>query len=180
MLFICVWCFCWSSSNLALVEFSDNRSACFYDIFISTARFSLCLDKIEHIYVNYQQNCFLLSRQYSYELLLQFLHKTQSTTILGIINEHINFQGISLDCLYYNILFWLATFCHFHNWFAIYDFVVSPGQPSSICDDADVVTVIGGNQDAANQINQKEVHWGVSYKLLSFSFWCLMWSWFKF
>ncbi|XP_062097373.1 transcription initiation factor TFIID subunit 5-like isoform X2 [Humulus lupulus] len=30
--------------------------------------------------------------QYSYELLLQFLHKSQSTTVLGIINEHINFQ----------------------------------------------------------------------------------------
>ncbi|KAH7510534.1 hypothetical protein FEM48_ZijujUnG0118600 [Ziziphus jujuba var. spinosa] len=68
--------------------------------------------------------------QYSYDLLLQFLQKPQSTTILGIINEHINFQ-------------------------------VSPGPPSSICDDADVVTVIGGSQDAANQINQKEVHWGL-------------------
>ncbi|KAM7252656.1 hypothetical protein ACFE04_008165 [Oxalis oulophora] len=30
--------------------------------------------------------------QYSYELLLQYLHKTKSTTILGLINEHINFQ----------------------------------------------------------------------------------------
>ncbi|CAJ1973644.1 unnamed protein product [Sphenostylis stenocarpa] len=30
--------------------------------------------------------------RYSYELLLQHLHSTQSTTILGIINEHINFQ----------------------------------------------------------------------------------------
>lgn len=37
-----------------------------------------------------------LSFQYSYELLLQFLHKSQSTTMLGIINEHINFQGISV------------------------------------------------------------------------------------
>lgn len=40
---------------------------------------------------------------------------------------------------------------------------VSPGQPSSISDDAEIVTLIGSNQDAANQINQKEVHWGVSY-----------------
>lgn len=31
--------------------------------------------------------------QYSYELLLQHLHSMQSTTIIGIINEHINFQG---------------------------------------------------------------------------------------
>ncbi|GAY44330.1 hypothetical protein CUMW_081340 [Citrus unshiu] len=68
--------------------------------------------------------------QYSYELLLQYLHKTQSTKMLGIINERINFQ-------------------------------VSPGQPSSISDDAEIVTLIGSNQDAANQINQKEVHWGL-------------------
>ncbi|GAB2296017.1 Transcription initiation factor TFIID subunit 5 [Dionaea muscipula] len=30
--------------------------------------------------------------QYSYELLLQYLHSTQSITMLGVINEHINFQ----------------------------------------------------------------------------------------
>ncbi|KAH9760369.1 transcription initiation factor TFIID subunit 5 [Citrus sinensis] len=60
----------------------------------------------------------------------QYLHKTQSTKMLGIINERINFQ-------------------------------VSPGQPSSISDDAEIVTLIGSNQDAANQINQKEVHWGL-------------------
>ncbi|KAI6680339.1 hypothetical protein NL676_034220 [Syzygium grande] len=30
--------------------------------------------------------------QYSYDLLLQYLHKKQSMTMLGIINEHINFQ----------------------------------------------------------------------------------------
>ncbi|CAL8995887.1 unnamed protein product [Prunus brigantina] len=68
--------------------------------------------------------------QYSYELLLQFLHKSQSTTMLGIINEHINFQ-------------------------------VSPGQPSSISDDAESVTLTGSSQDSANQINQKEIHWGL-------------------
>ncbi|PON74502.1 Guanine nucleotide-binding protein, beta subunit [Parasponia andersonii] len=68
--------------------------------------------------------------QYSYELLLQFLHKSQSTTVLGIINEHINFQ-------------------------------VSPGQPSSITDDAEAVTLIGSSQDPVNQINQKEIHWGL-------------------
>ncbi|THG05229.1 hypothetical protein TEA_013674 [Camellia sinensis var. sinensis] len=66
--------------------------------------------------------------QYSYELLLQYLHKTQSITMLGVINEHINFQ-------------------------------VSPGQPSSISDD-EGVTLVGSGQDAANLINQKEIHWG--------------------
>ncbi|KAE8731668.1 Transcription initiation factor TFIID subunit 5 [Hibiscus syriacus] len=68
--------------------------------------------------------------QYSYDLLLQYLHKTQSTAMLGVINEHINFQ-------------------------------VSSGQPSSTSDDAEVVTLIGSCQDAANQINQKEIHWGL-------------------
>ncbi|KAK2969133.1 hypothetical protein RJ640_013082 [Escallonia rubra] len=67
---------------------------------------------------------------YSYELLLQYLHKTQSITMLGIINERINFQ-------------------------------VSPGQPSSISDDAEVFTLVGSGQDEANLINQKEVHWGL-------------------
>ena len=37
---------------------------------------------------------------------------------------------------------------------------VSPGQPGSISDDAEVVTLVGSGQDAANLINQKEVHWG--------------------
>ncbi|XWS26165.1 hypothetical protein CRYUN_Cryun26dG0007400 [Craigia yunnanensis] len=68
--------------------------------------------------------------QYSYDLLLQYLHKSQSTAMLGVINEHINFQ-------------------------------VSPGQPSSISDDAEVVTLIGSCQDSANQINQKEIQWGL-------------------
>lgn len=68
--------------------------------------------------------------QYSYDLLLQYLHKTQSIKMLGVINEHINFQ-------------------------------VSPGQPSSISDDAEAVTLVGSGQDAANLINQKEIHWGL-------------------
>ncbi|XP_010541564.1 PREDICTED: transcription initiation factor TFIID subunit 5 [Tarenaya hassleriana] len=33
--------------------------------------------------------------QYSYDLLLQYLHRTESTIMLGIINEHINFQVYS-------------------------------------------------------------------------------------
>ncbi|KAK7351352.1 hypothetical protein VNO77_10733 [Canavalia gladiata] len=68
--------------------------------------------------------------EYSYELLLQHLHSTQSTTILGIINEHINFQ-------------------------------VTPGQPSLISDDPEAVTLTGSSQEAANQLNQKEIHWGL-------------------
>ncbi|GKU87364.1 hypothetical protein SLEP1_g1772 [Rubroshorea leprosula] len=68
--------------------------------------------------------------QYSYDLLLQYLHKMQSTAMLGVINEHINFQ-------------------------------VTPGQPCSISDDAEVVSLIGNCQDIANQINQKEIHCGL-------------------
>ncbi|EPS72043.1 hypothetical protein M569_02713, partial [Genlisea aurea] len=68
--------------------------------------------------------------QYSYDLLLQFLHKSQSIKMLSIVNEHINFQ-------------------------------VSPGKPSSIADDSDCVTLFGSDQDAANLINQKEIHWGL-------------------
>ncbi|MQL68567.1 hypothetical protein Taro_000809 [Colocasia esculenta] len=68
--------------------------------------------------------------EYSYELLLQYLQKTQSLTVLGIINEHTNFK-------------------------------VSPGQPSSLSDDAEAVTLIGSCQDTAKQINQKEVRWGL-------------------
>ncbi|XP_028789010.1 transcription initiation factor TFIID subunit 5 isoform X2 [Neltuma alba] len=64
------------------------------------------------------------------QLLLQHLRDTQSTTVLGIINEHIDFQ-------------------------------VTPGQPSSISDDPEAVTLSGSSQDAANQINQKEIHWGL-------------------
>ncbi|KAG8379567.1 hypothetical protein BUALT_Bualt07G0102400 [Buddleja alternifolia] len=68
--------------------------------------------------------------QYSYDLLLQYLHKSQSITMLGVINEHINFQ-------------------------------VSPGQPTSVADDVEFVTLFGSGQDAANLINQKEIHWGL-------------------
>ncbi|KZV57940.1 protein with unknown function [Dorcoceras hygrometricum] len=68
--------------------------------------------------------------QYSYNLLLQYLHKSQSITMLGIINEHINFQ-------------------------------VSPGQPSSIAEDTEFVALYGSGQDAADLINQKEIHWGL-------------------
>lgn len=68
--------------------------------------------------------------QYSYDLLLQYLHKTESICMLGVINEHINFE-------------------------------VSPGQPSSLTDDTESVSLVGNGQDAFNLINQKEVYWGL-------------------
>ncbi|CAH9113983.1 unnamed protein product [Cuscuta europaea] len=68
--------------------------------------------------------------QYSYDLLLQYLHKAHATVMLGMINEHINFQ-------------------------------VSTGQPGSVSDDADVVTLIGSDQETASLVNQKEIHWGL-------------------
>jgi hypothetical protein len=39
--------------------------------------------------------------------------------------------------------------------------IVTSGQPSLISDDPEAVTLTGSSQDAANQINQKEIHWGV-------------------
>ncbi|XP_042470278.1 transcription initiation factor TFIID subunit 5 [Zingiber officinale] len=68
--------------------------------------------------------------EYSYDLLLQYLQKTQSFSILGIVNERINFE-------------------------------VSPGQPISISDDAEVVALVGSSHDLAKHINQKEVRWGL-------------------
>ncbi|KAK6927628.1 TFIID subunit TAF5, NTD2 domain [Dillenia turbinata] len=68
--------------------------------------------------------------QYTYDLLLQFLHKTQSITILGVINEHINFQ-------------------------------VSSGYPATLSDYSEAIVLVESSQDAANQINQKEIHWGL-------------------
>lgn len=40
-------------------------------------------------------------------------------------------------------------------------FTVCPGQPSSISEDAEAVTLVGGGQDAVNLINQKDIQWGV-------------------
>uniref|UniRef100_A0A0E0E4F6 TFIID subunit TAF5 NTD2 domain-containing protein n=1 Tax=Oryza meridionalis TaxID=40149 RepID=A0A0E0E4F6_9ORYZ len=63
--------------------------------------------------------------EYSYELLLQYLQKTQALVVLGIINERTTFD-------------------------------VSPGQPSLISDDTDVVALVGTKKDLAKQINLKE------------------------
>ncbi|XP_042482194.1 transcription initiation factor TFIID subunit 5 isoform X1 [Macadamia integrifolia] len=90
----------------------------------------LHLEEMEFAHTLRQSKINIKMCQYSYELLLQYLQKTQSITILGIINEHINFQ-------------------------------VSPGQPSSISDDADVVTLVGSSHETAKQINQQEIRWGL-------------------
>jgi len=39
---------------------------------------------------------------------------------------------------------------------------VTAGQPSSTSDDPEAVSLIGNIKDEANQINQKEILWGVS------------------
>ncbi|XP_077222566.1 TBP-associated factor 5 isoform X2 [Tasmannia lanceolata] len=88
------------------------------------------LEEMEFAHSTRQSKVNIKICQYSYELLLQYLHKTQSITMLGIINERIDFQ-------------------------------VSPGQPSTISDDAEVVTLVGSSHDAAKQINQKEIRWGL-------------------
>ncbi|KAL5993714.1 hypothetical protein ACLOJK_040972 [Asimina triloba] len=58
----------------------------------------------------------------------------------------------------------------------MHEISVSPGQPSSISDDAEVVTLIGNSQDNAKQINQKEILWGVSQESLSTSFLLALWT----
>ncbi|KDP33523.1 hypothetical protein JCGZ_07094 [Jatropha curcas] len=88
------------------------------------------LEEMEFAHTLRQSKVNIKICQYSNELLMQYLRNTKSTTMLGVVNEHINF-------------------------------LVSPGQPSSVSDDAEVVTLIGSSQDAANQINKKEIHWGL-------------------
>ncbi|XP_010275775.1 PREDICTED: transcription initiation factor TFIID subunit 5 [Nelumbo nucifera] len=88
------------------------------------------LEEMEFAHSLRQSKISIKMCQYSYELLVQYLQKSQSITILGIINEHINFE-------------------------------VSPGQPSTISDDADVVTLLGSSQDTSKLINQKEIRWGL-------------------
>eukprot|EP00258_Populus_trichocarpa_P029426 XP_024445445.1 transcription initiation factor TFIID subunit 5 isoform X1 [Populus trichocarpa] len=88
------------------------------------------LEEMEFAHTLRQSKVNIKICQYSNELLMQYLLKSKWTIILGIVNEHINFQ-------------------------------VSPGQPISISDDPDAVTLIGSSQDAANQINKKEIHWGL-------------------
>lgn len=88
------------------------------------------LEEMEFAHTLRQSKVNIKICQYSYDLLLQYLHNTQSITMLGVINEHINFQ-------------------------------VCPGQPSSISEDAEAVTLVGGGQDAVNLINQKEIQWGM-------------------
>ena len=65
-----------------------------------------------------------------------------------------------IDCLYLFELMYLI----------IYVLTVSPGQPISIYDDTEVVTLVGSGQDTSTLINQKEIHWGVS--LSDHSFFC--------
>ncbi|RRT76873.1 hypothetical protein B296_00029526 [Ensete ventricosum] len=91
----------------------------------------LHLEEIE-LSRSFRKNKFKIKMcEYSYDLLLQYLQKTQSFTMRGVINEHIDFE-------------------------------VSPGQPTSSSGDADFVTIEGRNTNLARQINQKEIHWGVS------------------
>jgi transcription initiation factor TFIID subunit 5 len=107
--------------------------------------------------------------QYSYELLLQYLQKTQALVMLGIINERIIFEGTQFPNLLreYHPILLILTFQIFSATFLCAKLAVSAGQPSLISDDADVVALVGTSKDLAKQINQKEVHWGVCYSSTS-------------
>jgi len=62
-----------------------------------------------------------------------------------------------IDCIY---SFELLIIAYTSSSFVVN--IVSPGQPSLISDDPEAVTLTGSSQEAANRINQKEIHWGVS------------------
>ncbi|KAK9742717.1 hypothetical protein RND81_03G192900 [Saponaria officinalis] len=88
------------------------------------------LEEMEFAHTLRQSKVNIKICQYAHGLLYQYLHNTQSITVLGVINEHIHFDPY-------------------------------PGQPSSLSDDSEAVTIVGGGQDAVNLINQKEIQWGV-------------------
>lgn len=67
--------------------------------------------------------------QYSFDLLLQYLHNTDSSLMLGIVNERINLQ-------------------------------VSSGQPTSWSEE-DMGSLLGKPQEAVNEVNTKEIRWGM-------------------
>ncbi|RDX72457.1 Transcription initiation factor TFIID subunit 5, partial [Mucuna pruriens] len=57
----------------------------------------------------------------------------------------------------------------------------TPGQPSLISDDPEAVTLTGSSQEAANRINQKEIHWGqwqktnpLPWELMTFRMWWIL------
>jgi len=76
-------------------------------------------------------------------------------------NSMICWNVLLFVILYYTSAFSLLTIFSTTSMYAT--LAVSPGQPSLISDDADVVALIGTSKDLAKQINQKEVHWGVCY-----------------
>ncbi|KAK4375211.1 hypothetical protein RND71_005888 [Anisodus tanguticus] len=119
--------------------------------------------------------------QYSYDLLLQYLHKTESITMLGIINERINFQEQmpiiasteerqgkekrtnSKSTPFCQIIVCFVPLMTINDLYPLkpqHMTRVSPGQPGSISDDAEVVTLVASGHDAS-LINQKEVRWGL-------------------
>uniref|UniRef100_A0A0E0LE17 TFIID subunit TAF5 NTD2 domain-containing protein n=1 Tax=Oryza punctata TaxID=4537 RepID=A0A0E0LE17_ORYPU len=104
--------------------------------------------------------------EYSYELLLQYLQKTQALVVLGIINERTTFDGNIPHIIQTSTLISVMHFLVYTSlvYCATYPYpilAVSPGQPSLISDDTDVVALVGTSKDLAKQINLKEVHWGL-------------------
>uniref|UniRef100_A0A0E0LE18 TFIID subunit TAF5 NTD2 domain-containing protein n=1 Tax=Oryza punctata TaxID=4537 RepID=A0A0E0LE18_ORYPU len=108
-----------SVSDVALAR-SENDPARYYDGYSKLRTWAYSsLDQYKHELLR-------VLYPYSYELLLQYLQKTQALVVLGIINERTTFD-------------------------------VSPGQPSLISDDTDVVALVGTSKDLAKQINLKEL-----------------------
>jgi len=67
----------------------------------------------------------LFHLQYSYELLLQYLQKTQALVVLGVINEHITFEGtIPFSVEMSPICNFVLYFCIFTSDNLLYHFYV--------------------------------------------------------
>jgi hypothetical protein len=74
--------------------------------------------------------------------------------MLGVINEHINFEGVCCTSFHELVVF----LCYNSD---LLNLTVTPGQPTAISDDTEAISLVGTSQDLAREINQKDLHWGV-------------------
>jgi hypothetical protein len=74
--------------------------------------------------------------------------------MLGVINEHINFEG--LFCTSFHVL--VVFLCYDSD---LVSLTVTPGQPTAISDDTEAISLVGTSQDLTREINEKDLHWGV-------------------
>ncbi|GMN35298.1 hypothetical protein TIFTF001_005210 [Ficus carica] len=95
----------------------------------------------------------LRQNKFSIKMCQENVSNHKKHIILCLVSTH-----MSCCCIFYPSMPLGPTYaiCMHENLFAVY-----PGHPSSVSDDAEVVTLAGSSQEAINQINQKEIHWGL-------------------